>query len=317
MDTNELWEIESMDSTKAYITLKKGNSTLELYAIVPPPTSWSVGDKVTEPKLKEDARSDRRVTIANKTNGGQITADILKASGDILKSLSLSEEMEYPNFYKRQNIEASEKGAIRLWDDSVWYIDKDRSLPTDEVLNEGDVVSIEPAGAARPGDKIKSYKVVKNPKKSGFKVTWLNPTDKTIKNLSGYTLEKSGRKGTIDDAYYGLPDIELGDTYLDEWLGRKWTIKSIRSDSGYDDEKDEYFPDHSIIVADLSRYGSEWKITRLNFSKDNFRKWQEGQAVRISKRKSGITTYWMENMNVPDNEVGVSFAGWAKSEFNI
>jgi len=317
MNGNYLWEIESMDSTKAYITLKKGNSRLELYAVLPPPTSWGVGDKITEPRSREDAQSDRRVTIANNTKGGQITADILTASGDILKSLNLSEEIEYPNLYKRQNIEASEKGAIRLWDDSVWYIDKDRSLPSGETLEEGDIVSIEPMGATRPDEKIKSYKVIKDPKKSGFKVTWLNPTDKTIKNLYGYNLEKSGRKGTVDDGCYGLPDIELGDEYPDEWLGRKWTIKAIKSDSDYDDEKDKYLPGYSIIVADLSRHGSEWKITRLDFSRDNLKKWQEGQAICISKRKSGITTYWMENLKVPNNEVGVSFIGWAKSEFNI
>lgn len=312
MVESESWEIESIDSTRAYVVLKKGNSRLELYATIPPPSRWSARDKMAEPERREDARSDRIVKIENKTKGGKIDAHVLKASDDILRSLGSTEKMEYPNLCKRQKIVARDKDAMGLKDDSSWLIVKDMSLPSKEVLNVGDEVDIEPSGPTRQGEKIKSYKVVKDPKKQGFRVSWLNPTDKSIKNLNDRNIMKS-RKGTIDDGYPS--EIKLGDKYPDEWLNQKWKIREVLWDSEYDDEKETEISDDSIVVADPSPGGSKWKMTRLGFSKNSYRKWEEGQTVLISKREPGIMTYWIENLDMSNSEVCVSFMGWAESKF--
>ena len=307
MVENKSWEIESIDKARTNMVLKKGNSKLELYATIPPPSKWTAGDKIAEPERREDARSDRMVTIENKTKGGKIDVHIINAYGDFLKSISPAEETQYPNLYKRQKIEAHEKGAIRLKDDSVWLIAKDASLPSNEVLNVGDEVDIEPYGTMRPGEKTKSYKVVKDPKKQGFRVLWVNPSDKGIKD---YTITKS-RKGNISD---GSPsEIKLGDKYPDEWLNQKWKISEVLWDSEYDDEKETELNDDSIVVADPG--SSKWKMTSLNVSKNNYRNWEAGQTVLISKHESGMTTYWIKNLDIPNSEIGVSFMGWAESKF--
>lgn len=307
MIENDLWEIESIDSTRAYIVLKKGNSRLELYATIPPPSSWNAGDKIAEPERREDAPSDRAVEIENKTKGGKIDAHVINASGDILKSIGSAEETQYPNLYKRQKIEAHEKGAIRLKDDSVWLIAKDVSLPSNEVLNVGDEVDIEPFGTTRPGEKIKSYKVVKDSKKQGFRVLWVNSSDKSIKN---YTIAKS-RKGTISDG--GPSEVKLGDKYPDEWLNQEWKIGEVLWGSEYDDEKETEMSDDSIVVADPGN--SKWKMTGLGFSKNSYRQWEAGQTVIISKRESKMTIYWIKNLDIPNSEGGASFDGWAESKF--
>ena len=206
--------------------------------------------------------------------------------------------MEYPNLYKRQKIVALEFPKMRLEDGFEWYIVKDASLPSQEALSVGDDVDIEPMGATRPGEEIKSYKVIKDPKKQGFKVLWLNPPDKEIKKSTEYDIEKK-RKGTLSDGY--ASETKLGENYPDEWLNRDWKIKEV-SGEGH------------VSVADSSPNGSKWEL--LQFSVGNFRGWEAGQAVRISKRKSGMTMYWIENLDIPDSQpVGVHFMGWAKSKF--
>lgn len=220
--------------------------------------------------------------------------------------------MKYPNLHKKQKIEALEEDAMRLEDDSVWRIVKDASLPSQEVLNVGDKVVIEPMGPTRPGDEIKSYKVVKDPRKQGFKVSWVNEADFNTKKPEEYDVEKK-RKGTINDGR--ASEIKQGEGYPDEWLGKDCRIIEIRKS---DDIKDWRIKDYSggdcIIVADSSQYGSGWEL--LQFSTGSIDGWQSGAKVRISKRKSGMTMYWIENTDIPESQpVGVRFAGWAKSKF--
>ena len=132
--------------------------------------------------------------------------------------------MEYPNLHKRQKIVALEFPKMRLEDGFEWHIVKDASLSSKEVLEIGDDVDIEPMGATRPGEAIKSYKVVKDPKKQGFKALWLNSPDKGIKKSIDYNIEKK-RKGIISDS--SVSESESDKDNPDEWLNQNLKIKEV------------------------------------------------------------------------------------------
>ena len=206
--------------------------------------------------------------------------------------------MEYPNLYKRQKIVALEFPKMRLEDGFEWHIVKDASLSSKEVLEVGDDVDIEPMGATRPGEEIKSYKVIKDPKKQGFKALWLNSPDKGIKKSIDYNIEKK-RKGIISDS--SVSESESDKDNPDEWLNQNLKIKEVLGD------------DH-IVVMNVSGKASEWAWALL--TKNNFKGWVEGQPARIFKSELKPTKYWMENLAMPNIQaVAVSFVGLAKSKF--
>ncbi|MBU4488986.1 MAG: hypothetical protein KKI13_08010 [Candidatus Omnitrophica bacterium] len=139
-DQNETWEIESIDSKRNNIVLKKGNSRLELYAIIPPPSKWSAKDKMAEPERSEYVRSDRIVKIENKTKGGKIYIHAIKGSDDIMKYLGLTEKMEYLNLYKNLRITAIKFPNMLLNDGSKWCFPQGMMAPSagwmvDDIVN--------------------------------------------------------------------------------------------------------------------------------------------------------------------------------------
>lgn len=287
MNESELWEIGSIERTKTStsITLKKGNSTLELYAIVPPPTSWSPGDKIAEPTLRGDSQSKTRVIVVNKTKGGQISADILKASGDIInKSLEPSENMEYPHLGEEQEIIEKDPPRIRLGDDckSVWYLDPSlSSLP--EEWNVGDPIIVSHAGPYRAGDKVKNYKLTNTRLRKNMPITkyerlgtWENPGEKIPES---YKTEK-GRKGVIDNAPADAYDVAKGKPGKFNKFGEELTIETL-------DEK----------FARLTDGSYSWKF-RWHPVLGRLGEWKRGDRVVVTKPNEKIDARAYTMMNV-------------------
>lgn len=243
--------------------------------------------------------------------------------------------MKYPNLGKEQIIKEIKKinkdEPPRVWleDISEWL-----PYPGNEPFPEGwspeDIVVVaRQVGAVREGAETKKYEIINKNKENqgagGFLVNSFDNPHEIIKNLDGhdYNIRKSARrkgaqrKGILTDGYYGIPEKRLGkgDKYPDEYLDQDWAIVKTIWDHEYDDEKDEYYRADSVITIDPIR--SQWNITGLDFSKVSFRMWEEGDTVRIYKgeRQKGIALYTMENINIPNSTIGVSFAGSTESVF--
>lgn len=212
--------------------------------------------------------------------------------------------MEYPNLYKKQKIEASEAGAIRLEDDSVWRILENVSLPSKEVLEVGDEVEIRPLGAKRPDESAKSYKVVKDPKKQGFKVQWVNPTEKSAKSMNDNDISKS-RKGYVDNKNPSDSEIiETDENYPEKWLDHKWSFGSIKGSSFMPETESKDREVYYVIIKDDR--GSVWKLEEGNPGN-----WKDEDPVRIFRSKLKIGFYDIENLDKKDNRfIIVTFAGW-------
>lgn len=311
---NETWEIESIDSKRNNIVLKKGNSKLELYAVIPPPPRWSAGDKIGKPEKREYVRSDIIIKIENKTKGGKIDAHALKGSDDIMEYLGLTEKMEYLNLYKNLRIAAIKFPDMLLNDGSKWCFPPGMMAPSAGWMVD-DIINVELMEVSlRKDEKKLIHKIINKTREKQEGGAYLsNSSYWNMKSMNEYNIMKGRRKGTIDDSY--PYEIKLGDKYPDEWLKREYKIREILLDYEYDDEKDMELKYNSIVVADSSPGGSIWRMFHFDLSINNFRRWKEGQTVRISKRESRMTTYWIENLDILNSQIGGSFMGWAEFKF--
>lgn len=211
MNENELWEIGAFDSENSVkrtkMALKRGSSKLVLYSLSIP-ASWSIGDKIGDFKLREDAGpgyislSNKSKDRANKPKEGPIQARVIDDPDNFMKSLKSAEKMEYPHLDKEQKIIRIEALKIWLGDDckSRWYFHPTTDpLPKEWVA--GDAVIVSQAGSGRRGDKRMAYNVTNIRTKQKAVGFWENPGEKS---LESYDTEK-GRKGTIDDVILARP----------------------------------------------------------------------------------------------------------------
>ena len=121
-----VWEIESIDSKRTTIVVKKGDSKLQFYAMFSAPLSWADGDQVYEPEGKGKGSSDILFMLKNKTKGGQVDAHLTGKSGVFAKSFNQGEsesEEEYTDLNKKKGIkyiDGSDGSLVWLNDDSKW-----------------------------------------------------------------------------------------------------------------------------------------------------------------------------------------------------
>lgn len=230
MDNNELWEIESFDSEstikRTKMMLKKGDLKLTLHALAIP-TSWSVGDKVGDFKLREDA-SPGYVNLSNKSNDrankpkeGPIQARVIDDPNGFMKSLASTERTEYPHLgeEEKQKITKIESPRIWLGDNckSRWYFHPATDpLPEDWVV--GDTVIVDHAGAVRKGDKKINYQITNTRTKQGALGSWENLGEKTPES---YPTEKGSKRINYDP-----PAEELSSGEFDKF-GEELIIKAV------------------------------------------------------------------------------------------
>lgn len=303
MSENELWEIESIDLARTKMTLKKGNSKLELYVIMHIPPKWAVGDQI-EYETRNDAKSDIVVKVSNKTKGGAADAHVIQGSGDELKkSLGDAKEWKYPNLNKDLLITKIKLPDMTLSDHSEWNFPKGM-MPPPSGWVEGDTVNVEHTGRSlRPGEKQLAHKIINISKEKQEGHAYLmNFGDENIMNMSEHTMAKS-RKGTVDTKCPS--DIEIVETdedFSDEWLGQKWGFGGSYTREGQSNESEAYYI--TVETPDVT----VWKLKEGNPGS-----WETGNAVRIHRSKSRMGLYDIENLDKKDSRlVTVSFAGWIK-----